>query len=104
MIAASDLEFVKSFTAGRFPKLSILLGLGAFLKEKNALFLEFIQYSKYFQTDRGGGEIKRNSACDEEKLDNLAKRDQQKSSLALGPHYGLSGCELNKVLLRLGNR
>ena len=90
MIAASDLEFVKSFTPGRFPKFSILLGLGAFLKEKNAFFLDFIQYSKYFQTDRGGGEIKRNSACDEEKLDNLAKRDQQKSSLALG-HYGLRG-------------
>ena len=34
----------------------------------------------------------RNCACDEEKLDNLAKRDQQKSSLALGTHYGLSGC------------
>ena len=35
---------------------------------------------------------KRNCACDEKKLDNLAKRDQQKSSLALGTHYGLSGC------------
>ena len=58
---------------------------------ENSLFLQFIQHTKYFHTDRGGGEIKRNSACDEEKLDNLAKRDQQKSSLALG-HYGLSGC------------
>ena len=78
--------------------------LGAFLKKKTPCSCSSFSIQNIsILIEAVGGKIKGNSACDEEKLDNLAKRDQQKSSLAI-VHYGLSGCELNKVLLRLGNR